>query len=148
MARARRSSRLLLAVVFVLADVGRPLAAFEATWKNNFGQEIFPLIWRRTPQSPQVPYRLNQNGAPGVSLADTSQAVQEALQSWTNVSSAFLQFTYQGTTALIGLEPGDANGDGRADSGEPDGINVIAWRTSGWEQLGFARTNVGAGLSR
>jgi len=60
---------------------------------------------------------LNQNGAPGCSVAETQAACAAGYGAW--VCASGLTANYQGTTATVG-------------NSRTDGINVLNWLNSGW----------------
>ena len=67
----------------------------------------------------QVPWELNQNGAPDVGFANTRAAIQSAFQQWENVTPAVIAYSDQSGAA------GTAN-----IGGTNDGHNVLFWDTN------------------
>jgi hypothetical protein len=64
-----------------------------------------------------VPYSINQNGTPD--CTGEFAAIQNSFQTWEDVGTAYMDYTYQGTT------PND-------DYGANDGENICGWIETGW----------------
>jgi hypothetical protein len=65
-------------------------------------------------QSLPVPYKINILGLPSSTNGSEFNAVQKAFDTWQNISSSAIAFTYQGTTTI--------------ESGGSDGTNVVSFR--------------------